>query len=91
MDAALITVMQIHLSEPEGDILLFLTGGRPHAALPALLQHAGQGHLGCRAGASCLNSCYTLACFNPVHACVYPSVVQVRMRLTLPAKHCMSA
>lgn len=27
MDAALITVMQIHLSEPEGDILLFLTGG----------------------------------------------------------------
>ena len=26
MDAALITVMQIHLSEPEGDILLFLTG-----------------------------------------------------------------
>jgi ATP-dependent RNA helicase DHX8/PRP22 len=28
MDAALITVMQIHLSEPEGDILLFLTGER---------------------------------------------------------------
>jgi HrpA-like RNA helicase len=28
MDAALITVMQIHLTEPEGDILLFLTGGR---------------------------------------------------------------
>ena len=27
MDAAMITVMQIHLSEPEGDILLFLTGG----------------------------------------------------------------
>ena len=27
MDAALITVMQIHLTEPEGDILLFLTGG----------------------------------------------------------------
>ncbi|KAJ2964756.1 hypothetical protein NQZ79_g275 [Umbelopsis isabellina] len=26
MDAALITVMQIHLSEPPGDILLFLTG-----------------------------------------------------------------
>uniref|UniRef100_A0A7S3QLZ2 RNA helicase n=2 Tax=Dunaliella TaxID=3044 RepID=A0A7S3QLZ2_DUNTE len=26
LDAALITVMQIHLSEPEGDILLFLTG-----------------------------------------------------------------
>ncbi|VAI76771.1 unnamed protein product [Triticum turgidum subsp. durum] len=26
MDAALITVLQIHLSEPEGDILLFLTG-----------------------------------------------------------------
>jgi HrpA-like RNA helicase len=26
MDAAMITVMQIHLSEPEGDILLFLTG-----------------------------------------------------------------
>jgi HrpA-like RNA helicase len=25
-DAALITVMQIHLTEPEGDILLFLTG-----------------------------------------------------------------
>ena len=25
MDAALITVMQIHLTEPEGDILLFLT------------------------------------------------------------------
>ncbi|ETV98701.1 ATP-dependent helicase HrpA [Aphanomyces invadans] len=26
LDAALITVMQIHLSEPEGDILVFLTG-----------------------------------------------------------------
>ena len=26
MDAALVTVMQIHLTEPEGDILLFLTG-----------------------------------------------------------------
>eukprot|EP00959_Pyramimonas_sp_CCMP1952_P213624 4469659-Pyramimonas_sp.AAC.2 len=26
MDAALITVMQIHLTEPEGDILMFLTG-----------------------------------------------------------------
>lgn len=26
LDAALITVMQIHLKEPEGDILLFLTG-----------------------------------------------------------------
>ena len=26
MDAALITVMQIHLTEPVGDILLFLTG-----------------------------------------------------------------
>ena len=26
LDASLITVMQIHLSEPPGDILLFLTG-----------------------------------------------------------------
>ena len=26
MDAAMITVMQIHLTEPEGDVLLFLTG-----------------------------------------------------------------
>ncbi|XP_020594178.1 probable pre-mRNA-splicing factor ATP-dependent RNA helicase DEAH5, partial [Phalaenopsis equestris] len=26
LDAALITVLQIHLTEPEGDILLFLTG-----------------------------------------------------------------
>jgi ATP-dependent RNA helicase DHX8/PRP22 len=26
LDAALITIMQIHLSEPEGDVLLFLTG-----------------------------------------------------------------
>ena len=26
LDAALITVMQIHLSEPAGDILVFLTG-----------------------------------------------------------------
>ena len=26
LDAALITVMQVHLNEPEGDILLFLTG-----------------------------------------------------------------
>jgi ATP-dependent RNA helicase DHX8/PRP22 len=26
LDAALITIMQIHLSEPAGDILLFLTG-----------------------------------------------------------------
>lgn len=30
MDAALITVMQIHLTEPEGDILLFLTGTCHH-------------------------------------------------------------
>ncbi len=29
MDAALITVMQIRLSEPEGDVLLFLTGQVP--------------------------------------------------------------
>ena len=29
MDAALITVMQIHLTEPEGDVLLFLTGIAP--------------------------------------------------------------
>ncbi len=26
LDASLITVMQIHLSQPPGDILLFLTG-----------------------------------------------------------------
>ena len=26
LDASLITVMQIHLSEPAGDILIFLTG-----------------------------------------------------------------
>lgn len=26
LEAAMITVMQIHLTEPEGDILLFLTG-----------------------------------------------------------------
>ena len=26
LDAALVTVMQIHLTEPQGDILLFLTG-----------------------------------------------------------------
>jgi ATP-dependent RNA helicase DHX8/PRP22 len=26
LDAALVTVMQIHLSEPSGDILIFLTG-----------------------------------------------------------------
>lgn len=26
LDASLVTVMQIHLSEPPGDILLFLTG-----------------------------------------------------------------
>jgi ATP-dependent RNA helicase DHX8/PRP22 len=32
MDAAMITVMQIHLSEPEGDILLFLTGAARCAA-----------------------------------------------------------
>ena len=36
MDAALITVMQIHLSEPEGDILLFLTG-QVRAAPPILV------------------------------------------------------
>ncbi len=35
LDAALITVMQIHLSEPEGDILLFLTG-----AAAAVMQSA---------------------------------------------------
>ena len=27
LDAALIAVMQIHLTEPPGDILVFLTGG----------------------------------------------------------------
>ena len=26
LDASLITVMQIHLNEPTGDVLLFLTG-----------------------------------------------------------------
>ena len=35
MDAALITVMQIHLSEPEGDVLLFLTGQVRLAHVPA--------------------------------------------------------
>ena len=35
MDAALITVMQIHLTEPEGDILLFLTGQVGHAGCAA--------------------------------------------------------
>ena len=30
LDAALITVMQIHLTEPEGDVLLFLTGSQWH-------------------------------------------------------------
>lgn len=40
MDAALITVMQIHLTEPEGDILLFLTGPHPLCSLaPALARH----------------------------------------------------
>ncbi len=34
MDAALITVMQIHLTEPEGDILLFLTGQASLKACP---------------------------------------------------------
>ena len=38
MDAALITVMQIHLTEPEGDILLFLTG--QVSALQALFVQA---------------------------------------------------
>ena len=28
LDASLITVMQIHLNEPTGDVLLFLTGKR---------------------------------------------------------------
>ena len=36
MDAALITVMQIHLTEPEGDILLFLTGALPTPGLTVL-------------------------------------------------------
>ena len=35
MDAALITVMQIHLTEPEGDILLFLTGKAAPGSQPA--------------------------------------------------------
>ena len=29
LDASLITVMQIHLNEPTGDVLLFLTGKEP--------------------------------------------------------------
>ena len=37
MDAALITVMQIHLTEPEGDILLFLTGQACPSILPDLV------------------------------------------------------
>ena len=46
MDAALITVMQIHLTEPEGDILLFLTGAplalqcEAHQVKNILLAHA---------------------------------------------------
>jgi hypothetical protein len=37
MDAALITVMQIHLSEPEGDILLFLTGNCGVSTRPCIV------------------------------------------------------
>lgn len=36
LEAALITVMQIHLSEPAGDILIFLTG-QVRLSLPACL------------------------------------------------------
>jgi HrpA-like RNA helicase len=48
MDAALITVMQIHLTEPEGDILLFLTGAplalrcEAHQVKDVLSAHAVQ-------------------------------------------------
>lgn len=41
LDAALITVMQIHLTEPEGDVLLFLTGD----FLAALFLHNLAAHL----------------------------------------------
>ncbi|KDD75275.1 hypothetical protein H632_c773p1 [Helicosporidium sp. ATCC 50920] len=37
MDAAMVTVMQIHLTEPEGDILLFLTGQEEIDAAAATL------------------------------------------------------
>ncbi len=43
MDAALITVMQIHLTEPEGDILLFLTGQEEIEAVEELLRYRTRG------------------------------------------------
>ena len=49
MDAALITVMQIHLTEPEGDILLFLTGQASLKACPCCFR----GFNFCRLHASC--------------------------------------
>ena len=39
LDAALITVMQIHLTEPEGDVLLFLTGNLQHLCSCTAWQH----------------------------------------------------
>ena len=42
MDAALITVMQIHLTEPEGDILLFLTGQACPSHSSSILLFSGQ-------------------------------------------------
>ena len=39
LDAALTTILQIHLEEPPGDILVFLTGQEEIESLQQLLRH----------------------------------------------------
>ena len=54
LDASLITVMQIHLTEPPGDILVFLTGGyrapRRHPRVPYRWVRGGQSLLRLKCG-----------------------------------------
>lgn len=42
LDAALITVLQIHLEQPEGDILVFLTGREEIETMEKLLNEKSQ-------------------------------------------------
>ena len=79
MDAALITVMQIHLTEPEGDILLFLTGqARARLEFVHARLRVGMGPAWLRAALVCVS----LICVaSPTH------FTHTRMHPTPHARH----
>lgn len=85
MDAALITVMQIHLTEPEGDILLFLTG---QEEIDTAAQAGRGGARGLWAASCCLlrsaGACLDEATRipNPSAPCLPPSAPRCRSCLS---------